>query len=127
MSTTNNRLTAVELQKLRQTDFTGKPGFVKAETLLAKEVGEVGLVLRRNVTGATERTRYDTKGTCRACRTGTYLYQPDRERGNGLTAIFVYPYCGSIGYYHPPRRESGVSTEQPIITTRLSELSKLSA
>ena len=31
MSTTNNRLTAVELQKLRQTDFTGKPGFVKAE------------------------------------------------------------------------------------------------
>ena len=42
MSTTNNRLTAEELQKLRQTDFMGKPGFVKAETLLAKEIGEIG-------------------------------------------------------------------------------------
>ncbi len=42
MSTTNNRLTAEELQKLRQTDFSKKPGFVKAETVLAKEVGEVG-------------------------------------------------------------------------------------
>lgn len=42
MSTTNNRLTAEELQKLRQTDFMGKPGFVKAETLLTKEVGEIG-------------------------------------------------------------------------------------
>ena len=42
MSTTNNRLTAEELQKLRQTDFSKKQGFVKAETVLAKEVGEVG-------------------------------------------------------------------------------------
>ena len=41
MSTTNNRLTAEELQKLRQTDFMGKPGFVKAETLLTKEIGEI--------------------------------------------------------------------------------------
>ncbi len=39
MSTTNNRLTAEELQKLRQTDFMGKPGFVKAEILLTKEIG----------------------------------------------------------------------------------------
>ena len=37
MSMTNNRLTAEELQKLRQTDFSKKPGFVKAETVLAKE------------------------------------------------------------------------------------------
>ena len=37
MSTTNNRLTAEELQKLRQTDFSKKPGFVKAETVLAKK------------------------------------------------------------------------------------------
>ena len=42
MSTTNNRLTAEELQKLRQTDFSKKQGFVKAETVLGKEVGEVG-------------------------------------------------------------------------------------
>lgn len=42
MGTTNNRLTVEELQKLRQTDFSKKPGFIKAETLLAKEVGEVG-------------------------------------------------------------------------------------
>ena len=46
MSTTNNRLTAEELQKLRQTDFSKKQGFVKAETVLAKEVGEVGTLHR---------------------------------------------------------------------------------
>ena len=52
MSTTNNRLTAEELQKLRQTDFSKKPGFVKAETVLAKEVGEVG---------TPERAEFDAK------------------------------------------------------------------
>ena len=50
MSTTNNRLTAEELQKLRQTDFSKKPGFVKAETVLAKEVGEVGTPERQSST-----------------------------------------------------------------------------
>ncbi len=42
MTTKENRLTAAELQKLRKTDFTSKPGFVKAETVLAREVGEAG-------------------------------------------------------------------------------------
>ena len=42
MTTTNNRLTAEELKKLRQTDFGKKPGFETAETMLAREVGETG-------------------------------------------------------------------------------------
>lgn len=38
MIMTNNRLTAYESQKLRQTDFSRKPGFVKAETVAVHEV-----------------------------------------------------------------------------------------
>ena len=42
MTTMNNRLTAEELKKLRQTDFGKKPGFETAETMLTREVGEAG-------------------------------------------------------------------------------------
>lgn len=42
MTTTNNRLTAEELKKLRQMDFGKKPGFETAENMLAREVGEEG-------------------------------------------------------------------------------------
>ena len=42
MTTTNNRLTAEEVKKLRQTDFSKKPGFETAEIVLAREVGEAG-------------------------------------------------------------------------------------
>ena len=41
MTTTNNRLTAEELNKLRQTDFGKKPGFETAETMLTREVGKI--------------------------------------------------------------------------------------
>ena len=41
MTTMNNRLTAEELKKLRQTDFGKKPGFETAD-MLAREVGEAG-------------------------------------------------------------------------------------
>ena len=68
MSTTNNRLTAEELQKLRQTDFSKKPGFVKAETVLAKEVGEVG---------TPERAEFDAKA--RAWYYGEMLRERRKE------------------------------------------------
>lgn len=42
MSTTDKRLTPEELRKLRNMDFSQKPGFVTAEKVLAHEVGEVG-------------------------------------------------------------------------------------
>ena len=42
MTTMNNRLTAEELKKLRQTDFGKKPGFETAETMLTREVGKAG-------------------------------------------------------------------------------------
>ena len=42
MTTTNNRLTAEEVKKLRQTDFAKKPGFETAETMLTREVGKAG-------------------------------------------------------------------------------------
>ena len=42
MTTMNNRLTAEELKKLRQTDFGKKPSFETADTMLAREVGEAG-------------------------------------------------------------------------------------
>lgn len=38
MIMTNDRLTAYESQKLRQTDFSRKPGFVRAETVAVHEV-----------------------------------------------------------------------------------------
>ena len=40
--TKNNRLTPEELQKLRSMDFSKQRGFVKAETMLAQEVGAIG-------------------------------------------------------------------------------------
>lgn len=52
MTTMNNRLTAEELKKLRQTDFGKKPGFETAETMLAREVGEAG---------STERAEFNAK------------------------------------------------------------------
>ena len=42
MTTTNNRLTAEEVKKLRQVDFAKTPGFETAETMLAREVGGAG-------------------------------------------------------------------------------------
>ena len=70
MSTTNNRLTAEELQKLRQTDFSKKQGFVKAETVLAKEVGEVGTL---------QRAEFDAKA--RAWYYGEILRERRKELG----------------------------------------------
>lgn len=52
MTTTSNRLTAEEVKKLRQTDFSKKPGFETAETMLAREVGE---------TGSPERAEFNAK------------------------------------------------------------------
>lgn len=52
MNKSNNRLTTEELQKLRQTDFSKKPGFMNAETVLAKEVGSIG---------TPERAEFDAK------------------------------------------------------------------
>ncbi len=46
MNTTVNRLTAEELSKLRQTNFSKKPGFVKASDVLDKEVGAEGTPTR---------------------------------------------------------------------------------
>lgn len=114
MSTTNNRLTAEELQKLRHTDFSKKPGFVKAETVLAKEVGEVG---------TPEREEFDAKA--RAWYYGEMLRERRKElgmtqknlpnvwggnaptstvsrRGNRFAALLVYPYRRGFGNYASP-------------------------
>ena len=72
MSMTENRLTAEELQKLRQTDFSKKPGFVKASEILAKEIGEEGTL---------EREEFDAKA--RAWYYGEILR--DRRKELGLT------------------------------------------
>lgn len=114
MSTTNNRLTAEELQKLRQTDFSKKPGFVKAETVLAKEVGEVGtperaefdakarawyygemLRERRKELGMTQRNLPSVSG-------GTHLHQSYRERRDRFATLLVYPYRRGFGNYASP-------------------------
>ena len=47
MSTTKDRLTVEELQKLRTIDFSKKQGFVKAEDILAEEVGKVEIQERK--------------------------------------------------------------------------------
>lgn len=52
MNTRENRLTAEELQKLRRTDFSKKPSFERAGSVLAREVGEVG---------SSEREEFDAK------------------------------------------------------------------
>lgn len=69
---TKNRLTAEELQKLRQTDFSKKPGFVKASEVLAKEVGREG---------TPEREEFDAKA--RAWYYGEILR--DRRKELGMT------------------------------------------
>jgi ribosome-binding protein aMBF1 (putative translation factor) len=70
MITKENRLTATELQKLRKTDFSTKSGFVKAATILAREVGEVG---------SPERAEFDAKA--RAWYYGELLRERRKELG----------------------------------------------
>lgn len=59
-----------ELQKLRQMDFSKKPGSVKAETVLAKEIGEVG---------TPQRAEFDAKA--RAWYYGEMLRERRKELG----------------------------------------------
>lgn len=70
MSKTNNRLTAEELQRLRHTDFSKKPGFVAAETILSREIGEEG---------TPEREEFDAKA--RAWYYGELLRERRKELG----------------------------------------------
>lgn len=72
MSTTDNRLTAGEIKKLREVDFRKKPGFVNAETVLAREAGELG---------SPEREKFDAKA--RAWYYGEVLR--DRRKEIGMT------------------------------------------
>lgn len=72
MSTTGNKLTREELQKLRNVDFSKQTGFVDAETLLTQEVGAVGTA---------ERTEFDAKA--RAWYYGEVLR--DRRKALGMT------------------------------------------
>lgn len=67
---TAKRLTTEELQKLRNTDFSKKPGYVKAETVLAREVGEIG---------SEERAEFDAKA--RAWYYGELLRKRRKELG----------------------------------------------
>lgn len=64
------RLTSEELQKLRSTDFSGKPGFVKAGDILAREVGQEG---------TKERSEFDAKA--RAWYYGEVLRERRKELG----------------------------------------------
>lgn len=48
----NQRLTAEEINKLRQLDIAGKPGFVSAELVLSKQIG---------AKGSAERKEFDAK------------------------------------------------------------------
>ena len=72
MSTTDNRLTAGEIKKLREVDFSKKPGLVSAETVLAREAGELG---------SPEREEFDAKA--RAWYYGEILR--DRRKEIGMT------------------------------------------
>lgn len=72
MSTTSNRLTTEELKKLRNIDFSKKPGFVKAETVLASKAGAIG---------SPERKDFDAKA--RAWYYGEILR--DRRKAIGMT------------------------------------------
>lgn len=69
---TDNKLTREEIQKLRNIDFSKQAGFVKAETMLAQEVGAVGTV---------ERAEFDAKA--RAWYYGEVLR--DRRKALGMT------------------------------------------
>lgn len=70
MSTNNSRLTSEELQKLRQIDFNAQPGFVQAESVLAKEVG---------AKGTPQRAEFDAKA--RAWYYGELLRERRKELG----------------------------------------------
>lgn len=70
MNTQPDRLTAAELQKLRGTDFSQKPGFESARTVLAREVGEVG---------SPRREEFDAKA--RAWYYGELLRERRKELG----------------------------------------------
>ncbi len=70
--TTNNRLTAEEIQKLRQVDFSNMQGFETSEAMLAREVGEAG---------SAEREEFNAKAL--AWYYGEVLR--DRRKALGLT------------------------------------------
>jgi ribosome-binding protein aMBF1 (putative translation factor) len=65
-----NRLTAEELQKLRNMDFSKKPGYERAEDVLAREVG---------APGSPEREEFDAKA--RAWYYGELLRERRKELG----------------------------------------------
>lgn len=67
-----NRLTAEEIKKLREIDFSQKPGFIKAETVLTNEAGKPG---------SPEREEFDAKA--RAWYYGEVLR--DRRKEIGMT------------------------------------------
>lgn len=70
MKNMNNRLTTEELQKLRKMDFSKQDGFVDADTVLAREVGEAG---------SPERAEFDAK--VRAWYYGEILRERRKELG----------------------------------------------
>ncbi len=70
MKQNKNRLTTEELHKLRKTDFSTKPGFEKAEAVLAREVSEPG---------TPEREEFDAKA--RAWYYGELLRERRKELG----------------------------------------------
>ena len=70
MTMATQRLTPKELQKLRSTDFSKIPGFVKAETILAREIG---------APGSKEREEFDVKA--RAWYYGELLRKRRKELG----------------------------------------------
>ncbi|MBR5611107.1 MAG: helix-turn-helix transcriptional regulator [Bacteroidales bacterium] len=72
MNKTNTRLTPEEIQKLRNTDFSKKEGFVKATEVLEKESGKIG---------SPERNEFDAKA--RAWYYGEILR--DRRKALGMT------------------------------------------
>lgn len=72
MNNTNTRLTPEEIQKLRNTDFSKKEGFVKATEVLEKESGKIG---------SPERNEFDAKA--RAWYYGEILR--DRRKALGMT------------------------------------------
>ena len=72
MNKTNTRLTPEEIQKLRNTDFSKKEGFVKATEGLEKESGKIG---------SPERIEFDAKA--RAWYYGEILR--DRRKALGMT------------------------------------------
>ena len=72
MNKINNELTTADLQRLRQTDFSEKAGFVDSETILSSEIG---------APGSPEREDFDAKA--RAWYYGEILR--DRRKEIGMT------------------------------------------